>query len=437
MLRTVVSILLVSFISPELKAVHAADFDTIWSAVEARSPSLKSETIEKEASEVYLSRTKRHWLPRLLLNAGIVSTNDPGAILFSTLGSRSLLSTDLSPSLMNHPSRQWFKNGNVAVDWMLFEGGGKQSLVKGASLMSESQAFSLTARKFEIYSEIVREFGKLATLNVERNEISELKVKLLRLVERYRVGSKDNPVGYSGLLGMRSLINRLESAESENSAEAEAVTESIRIRSGLGSFARSASSVADPVEFAKEKFKKFSDRATSSSLRVESIRLLAEAQSEYSKAERAKWLPRIGLFASENITSGSRNTGTSTDYGAYLQWELFDASNVGAYREARLRSTAFEFRSNEMAEKSTIARRGLSSSVPMLEGNLKRLKESMEITAEQVSVTEKLFKNGSVNALQLVEVLSRRADVIEGRKRVEVVLLDQLTESFLQNASAR
>ena len=60
----------------------------------------------------------------------------------------------------------------------------------------------------------------------------------------------------------------------------------------------------------------------------------------------------------------------------------------------------------------------------------------MKITSEQVLVTEKLFKNGSVNALQLVEVLSRRADVMENKKQIEMSLLGQLTENFRQNASA-
>lgn len=417
--------------------MNAADFETVWSAIEARSPSLKSESSEKEASEIRVSRAKGHWVPRLLLNAGVVSTNDPGTTLFSTLGSRSLEATDLSPSLMNHSSRQWFKNGNAVVDWTLFEGGARQSIVKGASLMSESQSLSMAARKSEIYSELVQDFGKLATLNAERSGVVELKEKLSRLVERYKVGSKDNPVGYSGLLGMRSLVNRLESVLSQNSAESDAVLESIRIRSGLDSLDRSTALMADPVDFAKDKFKKKNATGKAgSSLRVESMRLMAAAQTEYSMAERAKWLPRVGLFARENLVSGPRDTGTSTEYGAYLQWAIFDASNFGAYREASLRSSALEYRSSEMAEKSEVARRGLRSSLPMLEGNLKRVKESMEITAEQVLVTEKLFRNGTVNALQLAEVLSRRADVIENRKQVEIALLDRLTEAFLQNVSA-
>lgn len=436
MLKAYVPYLVPVFFTLQLGVADAADFETIWSAIEARSPALKSEASGKEAAEVLVSRSKGHWVPRLLLNAGVVSTNDPGTTLFSTLGSRSLEAADLSPSLMNHPSRQWFKSGNAVLDWTLFEGGARQSAVKGALLMSESQSLTMAARKNEVYAELVQDFGKLAALNTERSGVIELKEKLSRLVERYKVGSKDNPVGYSGLLGMRSLINRLESVLSQNSAEADALVESMRIRSGLGSIDRSTQLTSDPVDFAKEKFKKNAAGNTDSSLRVESMRLMAAAQTEYSMAERAKWLPRVGLFARENLVSGPRDTGTSTDYGAYLQWAIFDASNIGAYREASLRSKALEYHSSEMAEKSEVARRGLHSSLPMLEGNLKRVKESIEITSEQVSVTEKLFKNGSVNALQLAEVLSRRADVIENRKQVEIAYLDQLTEAFLQNVSA-
>lgn len=415
----------------------ATGFDTVWKAIETRSPSLKSEANEKEAADLQVSRAKSHWVPRLLLNAGVVSTNDPGKALFSTLGSRSLQMQDLSPSSMNEPPRQWFKSGNVLLDWTLFESGAKQSMVSGAALVSESHALSWAARKNEVYSELVREFGKLVSLNAERVAVIELKEKLSRLLGRYKVGSADNPVGYSGLLGMRSLGNRLESVLAQNSGEAETIVESLRIRSGLDSIDQTISTAPDAVEFAKEKFKKVTNRDRGSSLRVESIRLIAMAQSKYSLAERAKWLPRVGLFASKSLISGPRDTGTSTDYGAYLQWELFNASNLGAYREARLRSAALGHRSDDLAEKSAIDRRNLYVSLPMLEGNLRRVRASREITAEQVLVTEKLFKNGSVNALQLTEVLSRRADVIENQKQIEMALVGQLTEAFLQNASAQ
>lgn len=436
MRKTLRRFLLVSLFAFRVTTAYAADFETIWNAIEARTPALKSEASDKEASDIRVSRSKAHWAPRLLLDAGVVSTNDPGTALFSALGARSLEAMDLSPSQMNHPSRQWFKRGDVVLDWPLFEGGARQSAVKGAALMSESQVLSMDARRNEVYADLVQEFGKLAALNIERGGVIELKEKLSRLVERYKVGSKDNPVGYSGLLGMRSLTNRLESVLSQNLAQSDALVEAIRVRSGLDSIDRSTILVADPIDFAKEKLKKNGAANDGSSLRVESMRLMAAAQAEYAMAERAKWLPRVGLFARGSLVSGPRDAGTSTDYGAYLQWTIFDAANVGAYREASLRSLAVEYRSSEMAERSEVIRRAVRSSLSMLEGNLKRVKESIEVTSEQVSVTERLFKNGSVNALQLTEVLSRRADVIENRKQIEIAYLTQLTEAFLQNASA-
>jgi hypothetical protein len=414
---------------------HADEFEAIWSAIESRSPGIKSEAIEKEAAELQLSRAKGHWAPRLLLNAGVVSTNDPATSLFSTLGSRSLQATDLNPSLMNSPERQIFKNGNIVLDWALYEGGSREYSVKGASLLSESQAISVSARRNELYAELARDYGKLLALNAERADLLGLKEKLSRLVDRYRVGSRDNPVGYSGLLGMRSLIHRLEGILAENSAGSESLLESIRIRSGIESIQVSSITGNDPVDFMKGRLQRNLGNHSSSSLRVMEMRLRSTAQSEFSMAERSRWLPRVGLFARGNLLSGPRDTGTSTDLGAYLQWTLFDASNVGAYREASLRSSASMKRSEELAEKSLIVQRGLQTSLPMLEGNLKRARASLEITAEQVAVTESLFKNGSVNALQFAEVLSRRADVIESRKQIELALLDQLSESFLQNAS--
>jgi len=431
-----ISFLLSGFVFSQMAYAGGEDFDAIWSSIEERSPSLKSEANENAAADVQVSRAKGHWVPRLSLNAGIVSTDDPGKALFSNLGSRSLQATDLSPSLMNHPSREWVKSGSALIDWSLFEGGAKQSVVRGAKLLKESQVLSLAARKKELYSELVRDFGKLASLNAEQFGVQELQEKLSRLVERYKVGSRDNPVGYSGLLGMRSLINRLDSVLAQNEAQVAALVESIRIHSGVASIESRALLKSEPIEFVKQKFNKANHGEQGTNLRISSMQRMAMAQSEYSRAERARWLPRVGLFASKSLVSGPRDTGISTDYGGYLQWELFNASNRGAYREASLRSSAFTNRSDAMVEESAIARLNLNRSIPMLDGNLNRIRESMKITNEQVLVTEKLFKNGSVNALQLAEVLSRRADVIENKKQIEMALLDQLTEAFLQNASA-
>lgn len=414
-------------------SAHADDFDRLWTAVQSRSPALRAEANDRSASELLQQRTRAHWAPRLLLNAGLVSTNDPTTTLFSTLGSRTLQASDLSPDLMNEPSREWFKRGSLVLDWAIFEGGARSSVARGSSLLAESQSLSASARKNEIYAELVRDYAKLGSLREEKKGMLELKEKLARLIDRYRVGSQDNPVGYSGLLGLRSLLNRLEGLLDKNAVETGTVVSALQLRSGLEGVDAMAPAVKDPIRFVQEKLSRGADARTDGALREKSMRLAADAQAEFAKAERARWLPRIGAFASGSLVSGPRDSGISTEYGAYLQWELLNATHWGAEREASLRAQASQERASEISENSRIARESLKRALPMLEMNLKRIRDSMAITTEQVAVTERLFRSGSVNALQLTEVLSRRADVIESHKELEVVLMSQWAEDYLQN----
>ena len=52
--------------------------------------------------------------------------------------------------------------------------------------------------------------------------------------------------------------------------------------------------------------------------------------------------------------------------------------------------------------------------------------------SEQTRVTETLFKNGSVNTLQLVEVLSRRADLIVSQTEAHLGLIKTSAEMILK-----
>jgi hypothetical protein len=46
--------------------------------------------------------------------------------------------------------------------------------------------------------------------------------------------------------------------------------------------------------------------------------------------------------------------------------------------------------------------------------------DSDKLLEEQAETAKNLFKNGSINALQLVEVLSRRVDLIDQQAMVEM-----------------
>lgn len=413
------------------------DFDSLWKDVSEKSHGIIAEKSEFQASEWGAKRAGRHWAPRLLLNAQVASTNAPSTTLFSTLDSRSLLASDLNPGTMNEPSRQWFKRGGLTLDWPLFEGGSSVAVSRGASLESQSRALALQSQVSEEYARLASDYAKLLALRSEVKAYMGLKEKLQSLLSRYKVGSKDNPVGYSGLLGMRSLLNRLDGNLDQANADIFTIEKSIQLRSGRDGQPVETSADEKSLNFIEEKLSIRNDSRNRSSLSAESMRLRADARAEYAKAERARWLPKLGVFSSGNLVSGPRDSGTNTEYGAYMQWQLFSAGNIGAYLESSLHATAAEEKASEETQKSQILKASLSKTVPVLRENLKRTENSFELTTEQVAVTEKLFRNGSINALQFVEVLSRRADVVQARRQIEYAYVDGVATNYLQNASAQ
>lgn len=421
-----------------LNTVRASDdFASLWKDVSARSFGISSSRYEAEAAAVGASRAVRHWFPRLLANAQIVNSNDPGTTLFSTLRSRTLVATDLNPDLMNHPSREWFKQGSLVLDWSLFEGGAGVAFERGAEKESEAQALALASEMSKEYTNLTNEYAKLIALRNEHSAYKELKEKLNAFLARYKLGSRDNPVGYSGLLGMQALANRLDGYLDQTQAEISATEYSLKTRSG-----REGKTISTPTDLS---VKKFVDSALSvrnqdrreNSFQARSAARAADAASEFSKAERGRWLPRVGVFTSGNLTSAPRDSGTSVEYGAYLQWELFNPKNIGSKKEATLRAEATRERANQSAEASNISSQFAALSIPALEKNLTRIEDSFRLTSEQVAVTEKLFRNGSINVLQFVEVLSRRTDVVQSRRSIELAYVNLVSTRYLESGESQ
>ncbi len=420
-----------------ISVASAANFDSLWKQVLENSHGVRAAQSAYDAGAVSSDRANRTWAPRLLLSAQATSTNDAGSSLFSLLGSRSLQATDLNPNTINHPSREWYERGGLTLDWSLFEGGAKKAISSGKQLEAESKALLLKAEMKDEYARLAQNYAKFIALKSEENAYVSLRTKIQSLISRYQLGSKENPVGYSGLLGMKSLLNRLESSLDQNHSEIASIENYLQVKSGNDSTLTTSIDETSLTQFIEKTLASAPVGASMSagSMRSEALKLDADAQSEYAKAEKAKWLPKFGLFASGNLTAGPRDSGTSSEYGAYLQWELFNASNIGASKEATLRAESAKERANEMTQNEKIERTSLAKSVPTLKENIKRMEASLELTAEQVGVTERLFRNGSINALQFVEVLSRRADVVQNKRDLEYAYVDRLVEQYLSGGN--
>ncbi len=419
------------YLSAEANQVQ---FDELLNQTMNHSRAIEAQSNYTNASEINLSRTKLHWAPRLFLNAGAISTNDASTTLFSILGSRTIESADFAPDKMNHPNRQWYKNAKLILDLPIYEGGMKQNFVDGSKLQNESEKLSLLAVRSKIYSELVEQYAKLISLNNANIEIESLRNKTEAFISKYKVASKQNPLGYSGYLGMKSLLNKLDSMLAQNKAEMNYIYSIINANRGISQLFTIVGSLK-PKAFVDLKFNTTNSNQNSSNLEVRALQKAAEAQSEYAKAEKARYLPKIGLFGSKNYAYAPRDNAQSTEYGAYLQWEIFGAPNIGAYKEAKLKAAAFQAKADQMHENSLATNESINKNIPLISENLIRIYESNELTNEQLQISEKLFQSGTINALQFSEVLSRRSDVIDSKSKVEIYYIEIKKQNYLQNVS--
>ena len=396
-------------------------FTELWSKIEASSPTQKASEFELEAARTASARAGRHWYPYVYADAKGYTTNDPGLSLFSTLGQRQMLSTDFMPDKLNHPESNFYEKVSLGAALPLFEGGTRVAQSDAAKKMSTAKEFESKANHLKLYTETVKIYGNIITELQSRRALESLLEVLDHVIAHYKIGSKENPVGYSGLLGLKSVRNRVSGSIVENESKI------VAYREALEKMSEGLPEKWTPVEMSTLEYAtKYLNISLDSDLlkpsyRVEGFASMAEAAQDAIRVERAKFMPKVGLFVEGDLLSGKRDTATSYVGGAYLQWDLFLAPNFGAIHQAENTSAAAQAHVDEARLYEGIETKGNISASQALESNLKILDESSNLLDEQTKVAKKLFLSGAMNALQLAEVLNRRTDLISslGTARTE------------------
>jgi outer membrane protein TolC len=138
----------------------------------------------------------------------------------------------------------------------------------------------------------------------------------------------------------------------------------------------------------------------------------AKAAKQIIDAEKSRNLPRIGVFGESYAFNGDRKTATGYSAGLYLNWNLFSAGDMGATEQAISRSHAAQYYAEATSQKEKMEFVGMKEMQVALVKTLGTLSESQKLLDEQIKIANTLFRNGMINALQLVEVLSRRVDLV-------------------------
>ncbi len=395
--------------------------DELWGEIFQKSYQQKSLGQEKEANEQGLARAERHWLPRAYVSGQWFNTNDPTQVFFNQLGQRAVEQADFNPSVLNRPGQKIFRFGSLGIDLPLYEGGMKQSQSTLFDHLVKSSEMELKAKKSEEYSEFSRQYGTVLISTQMNDRLKSLQGQLEKVLKSYQVGSQSNPMGYSGLLGLKGVLNRIEGILSETELKKGNAQNWINTKR-QNAEAWTPATTQKVTDFIAENLS--ARTSTSYSSMILSQELKVRTLEEMKDMEKARFLPRIGLFAQNNLYSGNRDTATSQAYGLYVMWDLFNSDSYGRVGEANAKSMAAQAKLQAYKQEEQIMLSQLSESKTTLEKNLVLIDKSDSLLEEQSQNAVKLFGSGMMNALQLAEVINRRVDLLENKSLALTQYLD-------------
>lgn len=406
-------------------------FPKVWQQVDSGSAAEDSARLMMQSASEAKERASRHWLPRLYLDARTYESNDPGAAFMGLLEQRSLRQNDFNPDSINHPDNHLYSRAALGLDLPLYQGGAGEAQVEvGGAAVSVRSAEAEQVR-LDQYAETGKAYGSLAALDRGLKNLGEVQASVERLHRGYQLGAKSNPVGYSGALGMKALGQRLEALTQQYSAEKRALLAELR-EFGVAALNWSPEALPAPV-FADRYFA--GQSAPGGSHRLESLRGMAEMNERSVALEKGKLLPQFGVFAEGYGFNGARDTAAGYSAGLYLRWSLFNPADYGSMGEAKLKAASAERYAEAAGQEERAALDGLRFSLQALRANIGILQETEQVLREQANVTETLFKNGSVNALQFVEVVSRRADLAVQQLETDLNFLKLSAQVFSKERS--
>lgn len=395
-----------------LSQAYAKDLqlEELWKKSYSKAFVVQASQATTDASKIEMERSQKHWQPQIYATGNSYMTNDPGANMFGLLSQRDIKQADFAPDSLNHPDSSLFTKGAVGINLPLYEGGQKVAVSKAMSSMYEAKKKEEKFNGLSFYSEFVKTYTSVLALHVQEVELKKVKGTLESLLARYEIGNKNNMLGYSGLLGLKSLNQKLIALQDENAAKASANIKAISELSGEETHLKfhekedAENTINEYLAVNREEYR--------SSVKINALYDNAKAAKEIIEAEKTRNLPRVGVFGESYAFKGDRKTATGYSAGLYLNWNLYSGNDFGATEQAISRSHAATYYAKANDQKDKMEYEGMRDMQKALIKTLGTLNESEKLLDEQIKIANTLFKNGMINALQLVEVMSRRVDLV-------------------------
>ena len=408
------------------------ELDDLINATNLNSLAQKAANESSSASTIEKERSAKHWLPQVYFSGQSFLSNDPGAALFGKISEREIKSSDFMPDALNHPASSIYSKAALGLSVPLYEGGQKIAMNKAYSFMNEAKISEEKSVQNEFYSEVVKNYLVTKNLTLEKSELNKINENIDSVISKYQIGNKSNLLGYSGLLGLRSLKNKISALLIENSAKNISTNSALKELSGKnGVLIFSGNSSLHSLI---NEYLSFSENQYIPSNKVQSFFENAKSAKEVIDAEKSRNLPRIGLFGEGYAFNGDRALGKGFTTGIYLNWNLFSPNDYGTEMEATHKSKAAQYFAEASMQKEKMEYLGLKEALEATKKSLVLLDESENYLEEQTKISHTLFKNGLINALQYVEVLSRRVDLIKSKRNAENELI-QIQSELTKNSN--
>lgn len=412
--------------------VQAKNFHQIWSEILSRSYMEKSHQFKLEQLNESKERISNQWMPKIYLEAQALSSNEPANVLFGKISSGHIEESDFGNDRLNRPGHNFFQKGTVGLNLSLYEGGitAEQASIADANLDAQKNLHMQS--RLAQYSAVAHYYSNIGIFRSYLEKVAFMKKDISSAIKSYEIGQKSNPVGYSGLLGMKSFLIRLQGLEIHFRSQISQSLTALR-ELGLPNPQEDEFDIQDGKEFVQKYLSiNSNDRKniSDSSFGISAQRSSLIVQKKLYEIEKTLYRPKLGFFAESGIVGGSRGSQVSNSVGLYLQWSLFDSSERFRYKEALLNYQAFdsEVLAKTQEEKTQI--KIFEEREKSLYANFDILQQSDQILNDQLQVVTKLFRNGNISALQLVEVLNRRLDVLTQKIDVELQVVKVRTEQI-------
>jgi len=397
--------------SQDNSSSEALQFSRIWEKIKANSPSQKAALDEAEAAGISKNRAGRHWLPTIYADAKAYKTNDPTVTFMSNMGQRAVMQEDFIPDNLNNPDSGNYQKGTLGLDLPLYEGGAKTEAARAMEKLAEAKKYQSSSLYLNEFSSAASAYGQIIVLMKISEELKSMSARVDSVLANYQGGLRSNLVEYSGILSLKTLQNRIKVHMAENETRVSALRIYLEKMSGNALDEGWVPYKEDITAYAVT-YLKAENLTAEGSYSVKAYNAMAESSSNRAEAEKAVFLPKIGVFAETNIYNGKRDTADSYTAGFYIRMNIFSPMDYGAVKQAELESDAFKYRAKDAKLKGEIELNRLYTFADVLKKNITLMKENTSLMNELVRNSQKLFSSGSIKAFQLVDVFSRKTDLI-------------------------